>query len=462
MSKIIEWFYFKLPVWAQNILVSLYGLKLKRERYNKDGASFFEFLKRSQKKELSEILKLQEKMFLSLAIKALKTVPHYRNLARSQNIDIDKLVNIDAINFFPVLDKSQVKAKPHSFLCEKNNPKSLIKLNTSGTTGSPLTIYCTKSIRSKHYAFFSRLRSWFGLNPLCRRATIFGRIICPPDQVKPPFWRSDYFQNNLLLSSYHLSSDNLQYYYRKLIEYQPEEIIAYPSSLYQVARYINNNDLPALNVKLVMTTAETLMPYQIEEIRNAFNGPLVNQYGCTEMAFFASSCEFGNLHFHPEHAVIEVMDENGVIRSEGKGVLLATGLINDVMPLIRYNTGDIVEIASRNESCRCGRSFQLIRSIEGRMDDLVYKKDGTPVGRLDPVFKGGLGIEAAQIVQDEIGDIKVYVSPEANFNENNEEWLKKELAKRIGDDVSIEIIINPNLLDLKGSKFRSVIGRYNP
>jgi phenylacetate-CoA ligase len=49
--------------------------------------------------------------------------------------------------------------------------------------------------------------------------------------------------------------------------------------------------------------------------------------------------------------------------------------------------------------------------VEGRSDDIVWTRDGRPVGRLDPVFKSNIGIREAQIIQETLEQVRVKVMP---------------------------------------------------
>lgn len=463
MKAIYEKTYYHLPVFLQNLFVSLYGLKLLTERYGKSAKEHLGLLLKTEGYSAEAMLEFQTASFVRLARFAIKMVPFYQDWAANQGIKAKDIQDLKDLKLFPILAKETVRRKPEMFISKIHKPRhDLIKLSTSGTTGKPLTVLCDQDSRIHHYAFFSRLRRWFGLEPISRRATLFGRIIVLPEQNQPPFWRYDISQRNLLMSSYHLSQANLYAYYHKLRLYKPAEIIAYPSSVYQIAQYINRNGLEPLKPKVVITTAESLLPYQRTAIESAFNAPLVNQYGCTEMSFFASQCEHGSMHFHPEHGIIEVIDELGNSVVESPGNVVATGLINKVMPLIRYEIGDRITLAKPECTCVCGRSFPIIRRVEGRIDDILYRRDGTPVGRLDPVFKGGSNIIAAKILQKKAGDIEVSLQPSDSFCTKNLSWLEYELRKRMGDGIGIMINLVSEIPKDKNGKFRAVESHYRP
>lgn len=463
MASLAEKIYFRSPVFIQNVLVSLYGLKLYRERYSKNADAYLKQLLESEKYSKEEMDKLQERRFLEIAQIAIETVPHYRDWARENGLGVEDFKSLADLQKFPILSKETVRENPERFVSELADKKSLIKLHTSGTTGSPMTVYCDADSRTHHYAFFSRLRHWFGLKARSRRATLFGRIIMLPDNNKPPFWRYDIAQNNLLMSSYHLKKENLRSYYDKLISFRPDEIISYPSSIYQIALYVNENNLPKLKPKVVFTTAETLLSYQREVIEAAIDAPVIDQYGCTEMAFFASQCEQGTMHFHPEHGIVEVVDETTGDGGYGTNSLITTGLINKYMPLIRYSVGDRVSPLDYRSLCKCNRRFFSIEAVEGRVDDILYRKDGTPVGRLDPVFKGGLGIEGAKIYQNPSGNVDIYIKQKSSgFDKASERWLISELKKRLGDDVDISIKIDNEMFSNKSNKFKPVTSDFKP
>ncbi len=58
---------------------------------------------------------------------------------------------------------------------------------------------------------------------------------------------------------------------------------------------------------------------------------------------------------------------------------MGTSLWNDVMPFIRYSTGDLVEPAE-SPHCPCGRGLPLrFRRVVGRHDDVLRTPDGRTV-----------------------------------------------------------------------------------
>jgi phenylacetate-CoA ligase len=172
--------------------------------------------------------------------------------------------------------------------------------------------------------------------------------------------------------------------------------------------------------------------------------------------FFATK-ENENFFFHPEHGISEVRTESGHIQNAGTGELIATGLINKTMPVIRYVVGDQISLSERDT-----RGRVPINNLIGRIDDVIYSTTGAPVGRLDPIFKGGSGIKYAQIYQDEKGLVELRIVPDSTYKDLNGENLLYELKKRVGDDTPTKLVILNSLDKGKNGKFRPVISQYRP
>jgi Coenzyme F390 synthetase len=457
MRPLLEKIYFHSPVPVQNLLVSAYGLKLRRERYNRRASSFLEALKQSERYSADEMLRLQSERFVAIARHAIVTVPHFRDWAAAEGVSAYDIKSLGDLELFPILEKDQVRECPDRFISDSFRKGKLILLNTSGTSGKPLDVYCDADARTYHYAFFSRLRGWFGISAKSRRATFFGRIIQSAGNERPPFWRHDLFQRNILMSSYHLAPKNLKYYYDELVKYAPDEIIGYPSSLFQIAKFIITEAMPPLKPRVVFTTAETLLSHEREILEQAFLCPVVDQYGCTEMAFFASQCECGTMHFHPEHGLAEVVNDGGFTTGDN-GALVATGFVNPVMPLIRYRVGDVVSLD--NLACDCGRAFPVLRSVCGRLDDVLVRPDGTPIGRLDPIFKGQAGVYETQIIQPAKDLLVFKIVRDGKFTRDLSTQLLYEVEKRVGADMKIRFDFVKAIPKDRNGKFKAVVKQF--
>jgi phenylacetate-CoA ligase len=88
------------------------------------------------------------------------------------------------------------------------------------------------------------------------------------------------------------------------------------------------------------------------------------------------------------------------------GDLVVTTLTNDIMPLVRYRVGDLVE--------RCERPYSTDYLVHGRARDTVLHPDGRRITTLevDRCFAGVDGILHYQLRQNQDGDCHLQFIPD--------------------------------------------------
>jgi len=460
MNKLVQDIYLLLPSFVKTCMVSLYGLKVRMERYGRKAVFYEELLQKSQKLDRHAMKKFQEEAFITIAKRAINEVPFYEEWARENGIKASDIVTVDSLNLFPVLTKDMIRRYPEKFVSKRFRSSNLITLSTSGSTGEPVKIYVDKDSRTFHYAFFTRLRKWNGVKKGDRRVTFLGRVVVKANKKRPPFWVYDVCQNNLIMSSFHMSDDRLIHYYEKIAAFQPKEIFGYASAIYQLAKFISDKCLDPISVALIMPTAETLLPYQREAIKKAFHGRLVNQYGCTEMAFFGAENSEYRMLMHPEHAITEILNDQGQFVEHGEGEVIATSLVNSAMPLIRYRVGDRAVKSEAIDPEYPG--FELMESLEGRVDDIIYTKDGRPIARMSPIFRSDKCIEASQVIQEQDGSLNIYIVPTAEYTQSHRNLIRSEVLERVGQTLTVNIIEVRSIDKEPNGKVRPVKSLFNP
>src|SRR5688572_28410136 len=98
------------------------------------------------------------------------------------------------------------------------------------------------------------------------------------------------------------------------------------------------------------------------------------------------------MHVNADWALLEVVDENNEPVPDGeKGAkVLVTNLANYVQPIIRYEIGDIVTMAT--EKCGCGSNMPLIQCVEGRDSETFEIKTDKGARSLQPtIFQLAIG-----------------------------------------------------------------------
>jgi phenylacetate-CoA ligase len=322
----------------------------------------------------------------------------------------------------------------------------------------PLHLWLSKeTVRAWFALFEARARCWHGVSRMDRWAILGGQLVAPVDRQRPPYWVWNTALNQLYLSAYHLAPANIPAYLGALQQHKVVYLLGYPSGLYRLAQVVLEQNLTAPKLKVAIGNAEPLLDHQREAIAAAFGCPVRETYGMAEIAAAAGECETGRLHIWPEAGHIEVLaDEyNAPVDSGRAGRLVATGLLNADMPLIRYETGDRATLSAH--TCECGRKLPLLESIEGRVDDVVITRDGRHIGRLDPVFKADLPIREAQIIQEDWAVLRVLYVPAATYSAQDGEMLIQRVHDRTGEDMKVILEPVTEIPRTANGKFRAVI-----
>lgn len=444
-----------LPIPAQNVALSIYGLLLKRLRH---GASYKDILNNIDLTKTPKEKNLESNI-IDFISEAMEYVPAYQALSHDYNsiVDSNNVELSSLISNFPIVSKDELRGDPYLYVPTREHGK-IIKNHTSGSTGSPLEILTTKYALQFNYAFFHKFLAEIGVSEFERSATFAGRMIVPRHQRSPIFWRKNYGMNTLLLSSYHISKKSAKRYLDALEAWKPIYIDSYPSAIYELASFLRELNLkPALNLKAIVTSSETLFKYQREVIEETFECPIYDQYGCAEQAVVAFQIEghqYSPYLVPAQYSLVEVLNDSGDPVSPGEeGRLICTNLFNKAMPLIRYDIGDLAVLKEYYPGTTFARS---LASISGRVDDVIKTKDGVKVGRLDPVFKGLKGIKEAQIVQQSLELIEIRLVPIRGLD-IDEQKLIELIKERVGEAFSIKITYYDSIPRNASGKFRSVI-----
>ena len=447
--------YHQMPAWMRDVAASARGWQLERWRYGAETERLVEEALERESWTAERWKEWQEERLARLLDRAARQVPYYRAMWAERRVRGDA-GGWERLENWPVLDKEQVRRQPEAFLAEDCDPGRMLETHTSGTSGTPLKLWQSRRTLREWYALFeARWRRWHGVSRRDRWAMLGGQLVTPVEQRKPPFWVHNWPMRQLYLSSYHLSPEFAPFYVEELRRFRPAYLWGYSSALYTLAQECRRLGVKDLRYRVVLTNAEPLFGFQREAMEEAFDAPVRETYGMSEMAAAAGECEEGRLHWFPDAGVAEVVETD----SSGAGDLVATGLINADMPLIRYRVGDRVRAAPEGALCECGRGLPLLERIEGRLDDVIVTPDGRRVGRMDPVFKADLSIREAQIVQEELDLVRVRVVPGAEFGARQEEELKRRVRLRLGEGVRVEVERVKEIERTANGKFRAVVSK---
>lgn len=435
--------YKKMPIFMQNTYVSLLALIKLKLKATKQAEKLTEKLLNHETDKVAVDTYQQEK--LSTMIKNAPSTPFYQQLNKP----------LTSLADFPYIDKRDVAENGIDFFNTKNRNKRFSG-TTSGTTGSPLTIYQNLSSIESERAFGNRYRVWAGYEQGDKRAWIRGDLIVPLTQKKAPFWRYSFFENMILLSSFHMKTCVLASYIQAMVDYNVDIIHAYPSSIVTLAKYLQQaGEYYPSPLKSILTSSESLSLEDKLLVEERFKCPVFDWYGLFERVAAIASCEEGRYHILTDYSHVELLPA-GEVKGKKRAEIVGTNLNNSLYPLIRYKTGDHV-ILSDEKNCPCGRVYPIVDSIEGRQVDSVFAFDGTPVYALDQCSKNVKGLLGSQYIQNRLKEINVLVIADSGFSSSDESKLVSNVKARLGEKMKVNISKVDALIRTKNGKVRQAI-----
>ncbi len=449
--------YYALPIIFQNIACSLYGLKIKNQRYHEYFKKIFIEKKNDFNLEINHIEKRRNYKLRNI-FKAAYYTDFWKEKFDEHDVDIFAKDLIEELKKIPITNKEEIKKNIERISLNEKYLKEFTFLplkvaHTSGTTGSGLVFNETSESETEKWATWWRYRYFNGINSKMWCGVFGGRSIVPPSQNFPPYWRINYPGRQILFSTFHISNQNIEHYLYEIKKRNIKWLHGYPSALNLIADYIITNNIEELvDIEIITTGAENLFEFQRYKIENAFKCKVKDHYGQAEGVANFSQIDGSKYLVDEDFSIVEFVPSN--ISESYK--IIGTNLTNFAFPLIRYDTGDLAKIYKFANNYN-HNNWRYVDSIYGRDEDYLVMNDGCKIGRLDHLFKDIIEINEAQFVQEEIGSATLKIVVNNNFNDASLLKLNQEIENRIGNRINIKIQFSKKLKRSKAGKIRLVI-----
>ena len=130
------------------------------------------------------------------------------------------------------------------------------------------------------------------------------------------------------------------------------------------------------DLKIGIFGAESFSDEMKKRIHDGLGIEAFDIYGMTEtggVGTLGQDCPAHcGLHQWEDHYLVEIVDPaTGAPLPDGEvGEVVATSLTREALPVVRFRTGDLSRVVSR-ERCACGRTGLRLDTISGRLDDML-------------------------------------------------------------------------------------------
>ncbi len=433
------------PVWFKRCVGQVYAFLPMSIRYGRILGQAREFLDKSQWWSLEEHQNYQWQQMKNLICHTYANVPYYKRIMKQAKLTPDDFNSFSDWAKLPLLTKNMVRSHQKELVAD-NMRNKLLATNTGGSTGEPLELYWERGrTRSLERAFMWRQWAWGGFEYGQRTVILRGQT------VKEGLWHYDPIDKHLFVNMYNLSEKSFPRIIKKLREFKPVSIQAYPSTLTLLAGWMQSrNEAPIASVKTLLCGSENMYAAQKELFKQVFQARVYSWYGHGESCCLAGYCDSNDYyHVYSEYGYMELVDAEGNVlpwEPGQRGEIVGTSLINNAMPLIRYRTGDIGIVGP--PKCSCGRNYKLLAKVEGRKQEYVITSDGRAIALTGMIFgqhwHAFAKIKQIQLVQNDPGKIVVKVAKGANYGSEDEQEIKQKMldCAKTGLNVEFDYVDN--------------------
>lgn len=236
----------------------------------------------------------------------------------------------------------------------------------------------------------------------------------------------------------------------------------------RIIELLNMGKTSLPDLKIGIFGAETFSPAMKEYVQNGLGIEVFDIYGMTEsggIGTLGMDCP-GHSGIHPweDQYIIEIVDpQTGRVLPDGEtGEIVVTSLTREALPVIRFRTGDLSRIVSR-EKCECGRTHLRLEAIQGRIDDMLIISGVNffPKQVEQSLLKiPGVLPNYRMLIQDRNGIKRLHVSVEAEEGVTGY-MIEKQLKEDLGFSPDGEVF-KPGTLPRGEGKARRIFHQDKP
>ena len=378
-----------LPIFLQNLLVSIAGKQRRKSRYNNSISRKVvkEFNLSKEKKYL-----VAEKKLLNYLTEAKKKSTFWK-----EEITNDFLLNfkLEDIKELPIISKKDILKNQASFENSSHTGKDYSIIKTSGTTGSSFKFKFSNVALASGFTLWDKCGHH---NLGDKYGTFNGNIVARLAQKKPPFWRVNSSANQTLFSIFHLKDKYFLSYYKEL-KNGYKYLNGYPSSIFLVAEYIVKNNLTPLKLEAVYTSSENLYEWQRNQMEKAFSCKIYDMYSNAEQTVLIYENQSEKYIISTLFSHVWFKKAGVIVEGEEAFKVIGSSFNNSSTFFINYDTGDLVLLDHKGG----------VKKVLGREDDVLVLADGRKIGRLDHLFKDSPDVLESQVIQESYNELTIKV-----------------------------------------------------
>jgi phenylacetate-CoA ligase len=301
---------------------------------------------------------------------ALRTPFYKERLGRAGIKSGEDIKSLADLRRIPFTTKSDLREGfPYGFLSVPRD--DVVRLHaSSGTTGTPTTIYFNRDDLSRWSGYVARCIYGTG----CTKSDVFQNMITYGLFTGGHGFHSGAEEVGMLVIP--AGPGNTTRQFKLMQDFGTTVVHATPSFLLHVESKMREEGVSRESIRLrkAFAGAEPYSEDTRRRIEEMLKIDVYNSYGLSEMngpgVAFECQCKSG-LHLWEDGYIGEIVDPETLepLPDGETGELVLTCLCREASPILRYRTRDLSSFYT--DDCPCGRTHRRLHRITGRTDDML-------------------------------------------------------------------------------------------
>lgn len=327
---------------------------------------------------------------------AWNNIPFYRKFYQEHGISSYKINYLDQFEKFPILSKDNARILSKSI-------NGFMLLNTGGSSGIPFSFYVDKNAFAREWAHMHYIWNLAGYKVHDLKLTLRGKNI-------DRYVKYNAVHNEFIINTYQKVNQNNNKIMKLFHDFIIKYVHGYPSAVYNFFKELEictsetEKKIIKRNLRSCLLGSEFPAQYMKDYLLDKWNLNSISWYGHSEMCVLAYDKNSDN-RYYPLYTY-------GFVEEVGQK-LIGTSFHNYDMPLIRYDTNDIVNAKKQDNGL-----INYFSITAGRQGDFVTDRDGVKIpltallfGRHHKIFNIAKFI---QVGQQKNGEVTFYVTLNCN------------------------------------------------
>ena len=387
---------------------------------------------------------------------AARSVPFWRETFRRLTVDPDEIRTFADLSRLPIVTRDDVQPDPERFRTEKIAVGDCLEMQSSGTSGTPITVWHSPEAAMAAAAHGERQRRIVTRRIGRLTGYVQANLVA---SESGSFQRGTAFFRHAIVAPDRLRVRHVPIPFMAPLEEQlaliealaPPVLAGFGSAL---ERILLAGGAPGLQVVRFGGDAMGASAREAAERRGVL---VLGTYGSIETMRMGFECGHGpRLHLNEDISPIRLIDGEGRDAALGEpGDVIVSNLVNRGSVLLNYRLGDVG--LREPGSCPCGRTLPLMTLLEGRSDEVLVLGGK----EIHPHSLGGFphaGVRRVRLVQEVPNRLRIDVElvPGAaglDVSESVERWCSERF-----EPGAVEVRLVDELRPGPSGKHRVVVG----